>query len=787
MNVKQILFFLGLIGLGQNYVVAQQLNQSIRGTVIDRESEATLPGASVVITSTDPPRGVSTDLNGVFEITDVPIGRHSLKFSFIGYEDVILPQVLVGSAKEVILNISLSESFQQLEEVVISADNPKERANNDMATVSARSFSTDETSRFAASADDPARMALSFAGVSTTNDVSNEIVIRGNSPLGMLWRINGVEVPSPNHFTDEGASGGGISALSINMLDNSDFFTGAFPAEYGNATSGVFDVRLRNGNNKENEYAFQLGVLGTDISAEGPFKKGYAGSYLINYRYSTLTVLTEFGIIDTDGNDNVFQDLAYQFNMPTKNAGIFKVFGLVGKSSSIGIEDRDTVLANPADDFFDTEFKSNMGVMGLSHKYFFSNKTYLESIFSFSRQEIGFTEEKIDSVNLSKNLSYEDEFINDAARINLVLNHKVNSKHSYRLGLIGSELSYKLYGKGEDDDEVFRTFLADNGSTIQGQAYAQWKFRMTEKWTLNSGLHALYFALNENSSIEPRLGISYQHNSMNRFSFGFGLHSRTAPLSLYNANTIDEFGIEGKENRDVKLSKAFHYVVGYDRQLSENVRLKIEAYYQSLVQVPVVDDPNTSYSGVNAVNGYNTRILSSEGTADNVGLELTLERFFRNNYYYLLTVSLFDSKYQMPDGREFDTRFNTNHILSALTGKEYVVGKSGKNRLAWNLKFLWAGGNRYKPIDLQQSQLEDKTVRIESEGYSASAPDYYRLDAGFEYRINKERVAHIISLSVQNVTNRLNVFNQYYDSDKNRVETEYQFGIIPILKYRFEF
>ena len=277
---------------------SQNLTQTIRGIVTDNESEYTLPGASVVIISLEPIIGVSTDVNGKFEFNNIPVGRHTLQISFMGYETVTVPNVLVGSAKELILKVGLTESLVKLEEVVVSGSNKKEDANNEMSTVSARSFSVEETSRYAASVDDPARMAQAFAGVSTTDDVSNEIIVRGNSPRGLLWRLNGIEIPSPNHFTDVGASGGGISVLSNNMMDNSDFFTAAFPAEYGNALSGVFDINLRKGNQHKAERAFQLGLLGTDVSVEGPLRGENKGSYLINYRYSTLSMLTAIGVLD---------------------------------------------------------------------------------------------------------------------------------------------------------------------------------------------------------------------------------------------------------------------------------------------------------------------------------------------------------------------------------------------------------------------------------------------------------------------------------------------------------
>src|SRR5688572_14992138 len=276
--------------------VAQSLTQTIRGKVIDRESQAPLIGVSVAIVTSDPVKGSMTDTEGNFKIEKVPVGRHTLKINYIGYQEQVMPEMLLGSGKELILNIGLSEDIRQMQEVVIKAQQEKGRPQNEMATLSARSISVEETKRYAASLNDPARAALSYAGVGATDDMSNEIVVRGNSPKGVLWRIDGIEVPNPNHFGQEGASGGPISMLSVNMLDNSDFYTGAFPAEYGNALSGIFDMKLRKGNNEKREYAFQAGVLGVDFAAEGPFKKGYKGSYLANYRYSTLAILNSVGL-----------------------------------------------------------------------------------------------------------------------------------------------------------------------------------------------------------------------------------------------------------------------------------------------------------------------------------------------------------------------------------------------------------------------------------------------------------------------------------------------------------
>ena len=326
-SLQRICVFLLLWSWLPLATTAQTLTQTVRGKIIDQEAQSPLLGANVVVLGTDPLLGSSTEADGSFRIERVPVGRHTLKISCIGYEDAQIPELIVGSGKEVVLTIRLTESLTQMEEIVVTAESEKGKPNNELAFISARSFTVEETKRYAASINDPARMALSFAGVASTDDGSNNIVIRGNSPRGVLWRLEGIEVPNPNHFGEEGASGGGVSMLSVNTLDNSDFYTGAFPAEYGNAASGVFDIKLRKGNSEQKEYALQAGLLGVDFAAEGPFSQNAKASYLVNYRYSTLGILGALGIeVVGDAIPN-FQDLTFKVHVPTQRAGVLLSLG----------------------------------------------------------------------------------------------------------------------------------------------------------------------------------------------------------------------------------------------------------------------------------------------------------------------------------------------------------------------------------------------------------------------------------------------------------------------------
>jgi len=770
-----------------NAILSQTFTQTIRGTVSDQDSEFTLPGATVVLLSVDPVKGVSANQEGYFELGNVPVGRHKLKISYVGYEDVFLPNVLVGSAKEVILKISLTEAYTELKEVVVEGGAEKGKVTNEMATVSSQSFSMEEVNRYAASIDDPARVAQSFAGVSTTDDISNEIIVRGNSPRGLLWRVNGIEVPSPNHFTDVGASGGGVSMLSNNMITSADFLTSAFPAEYGNATSGVFDINLRKGNQHKAERAFQLGVLGTDLAIEGPFRGVNRGSYLINYRYSTLALLENAGILNT-GDNNIFQDLSFNFFLPTQNLGNFSLFGIGGLSTSKGFAPKDTADWENSGDGFDDRFNSDMGIIGLDHKYFLNEDTYVKTVISYSDQRIGFQEDSISKNDLSSTFLYEEEMKNSAFRLSCLVNRKFGVKNTIRVGAIGSRKFFDLSSKGKDEEsKEIKTFLANSGNTDVYQVYSQWKFRFHKDWTLNTGLHALFFQLNEELSVEPRIGLEWNFKEGQRLTFGAGLHSRIEDLSIYFANQELEDGAMFQPNRNLKLTKSIHYVMGYHISLAENTFLKTEFYYQSLFNVPVLNEAGSTVSAVNLNAGFVTEDFVNKGTAYNLGTEVTLERHLANSYYYLFTASIFDSKYNSLDGSTYNTRFNANYRFTLLGGKEFLMGKTQKNLLGLNFRAIWSGGNRYTPINLSASRQTGETEVFENRSFENQVSDYWRVDLTASYRVNKAKVAHIISLQVQNVTNRENVFGYYYDNNTQQVEKSFQFGLLPVLKYRIEF
>ncbi|MCW5907246.1 MAG: TonB-dependent receptor [Chitinophagales bacterium] len=780
--MRAIIFILLLLPV---FATAQQFTSTIKGKVTDKESKQPLWGVNIIVLNTNPPLGATTDETGNFKMENVSVGRHTLRFTYVGYADATISEVLLTSGKETFLNVEMQEQVKNMQEVVITNHRDKSRANNDFATVSVRSFSAEEMNRYAGTLNDPARMAQSFAGVMTSNDENNQIVVRGNSPRGLLWRMEGVEIPNPNHFAgSEGSTGGGVSILSSNMLTNTDFLSGAFPAEFGNALSGVFDLNLRKGNTEKWEFAAQAGILGLEAALEGPFSRKYKGSYLINYRYSTLDILSLMGIKIGGNVLPKYQDLAFNFSFPSKKVGTFTLFGIGGLSSLGENAKRDTAAWETFSDKSEYRQKQMVGVVGATYLLLLKdNRTYIKSVVSYS-----YTNNSSGNDTLSNDFSpfslSNEKFIYQTLRANVTLNSKLNSRNTIRSGFTYSNIRYKLYNEQFSFLQNKTQMLVNNtGYTSLYQAYIQWKHRFTETFQLNSGVHFTFSSINNKFYIEPRLGAEWRAAENHTLTLGTGIHSRIDAMSTY----VSYENMNKLPNKKLDFSRAFHVVGGYNFGFLRDFRLKTEVYFQYLFAVPVGTDSNRTFSIVNYDDGFVNMPLKSEGTGYNYGLELTLEKFFSKNYFFMLTTSLFNSKYKAADGAWRNTAYNVNYVLNALGGKEFVVGKKKNNIIGINTKLIWRGGQRYTPVDLEKSIAANETVYDNTNAYNKKLPDYFRMDFGLSFRRNKKKYSWVFSFDAQNIINRQNVARYVYSPDKQAVVVKRNIGIVPVLSWKVMF
>lgn len=765
---------------------AQNNKQNIRGIVLDKLSQTPIIGATIIVQNST--KQTQTDNSGNYLLTDMAPDRYEIKVSFSGYKEVIIPNVIVTSGKEVILDITMEDEFNKLNEVVVKTSN-KAGTINKLTSVSARTFSMEEVNRFAGGRSDVARLAANFAGVSTPDDSRNDIVIRGNSPVGVLWRIDGMNVTNPNHFASVGTTGGAVSALNTNLLKNSDFFTSAFPAEYGNANSGVFDIGFRNGNSKKRETTVQLVVItGLEATTEGPINKEKGSSYLVGYRYSLAGVAQAAGVDIGTTATPTYQDLTFKLNGSTTKFGKFSLFGSLA-SSTINIDggNSNTLYGNGNQ----VDFASKIGILGLNHFKQINSKSYMSSTIG-----LNYTNNTINSYDFDRTTSTSfTKEISDVGKtgynFSTTYNLKINSKVFFKAGiqdeLMGLDLFYKTK---QNSNDAWKQVWDTNSYTNLAQAFVHSKFNLSDQLTLNAGLHSQKFFLNNSFSIEPRLGLKYAINSQSSFNLGYGLHSQMQPINVYFLQTQNQDGSYSYNNKNLDFTKSQHFVLGYDLQPFKDWRLKTEIYYQQLSNVPV-NTFSSSYSMLNTGSSFKTELednLTNSGTGKNYGAEVTIEKFFSNGYYGLFTSSLYSSKYKGSDGIERNTAFNGKYVFNILGGKEWKVGSENRNKFATDIKFTNAGGRAYTPIDLTASQSLNREV-VSSDAYSANYTNYFRLDVKGTYTINSKnkQLSQSFSLDLQNVSNHKNMFSQSYDNQRQNVSTTYQLGFFPNFIYKLQF
>lgn len=763
--------------------------QKIKGIVVDEQSGNTLEGVTVSIDNIN--LNTISDNKGSFTLENVPIGRQDIKASMSGYEEAYVANIEVTSSKEVIIEIKLKERVQKMEELVLKTGKSKTKALNEAAVVSARQLSVDEAFKYAGTRNDPSRMAQNFAGVSGTNDGRNDIIIRGNSPAGVLWRMDGIDIPNPNHFSTLGSTGGPVSILNINTLRNSDFITSAFPSQYGNAIAGVFDLRLRNGNADKTEFTGQMGFNGFEFAAEGPLNKSSGSSYLIDYRYSMVAALQKLGLkFGTGSATPYYQDLTFKVNLPTKKAGTFSIFGLGGESHIHFLPEsqgNDNLYSSNDGTERDRNFKSLTGVVGIGHSYFYNNNTSAKTTFAVSGFSSKYDEEIVEENKANKPAFYRK---NDQVKYSLshTFNKKFNSKNQFTAGVVADINSLKLYQDYiKDGDSVLSNLLNVNETAVLLKGFASIAHRFTDKLSTNFGVYVQDFTVNNSISVEPRWNIKYQVKQNQSVSFGAGLHSQAQPLEVYFYQSRDLNGNVLLTNKELDFVKSVHSVLAYDINVTRYFRLKTELYSQYIYNAAVERTPS-SFSMLNAGSDFgfpDKTNLVNEGKGYNYGLEITAERFLNKGFYYLATVSLFQSKYKGSDNVWRNTAFNSNYVTNLLAGKEWKLNT--KTTFGIDTKLTVTGGQRYKPFDVQASKQEGYIIYKENEAYSLQNDTYLRWDLKFSYTRNLKKVTQKWYIDLQNLTNRDNIYIRTLNP-KTGVESQInQMGLFPNINYQITF
>ncbi|NND34870.1 MAG: TonB-dependent receptor [Saprospiraceae bacterium] len=755
---------------------AQVGGLSYGGKIIDLDTEEPLAGVTVLLSKDDLQFEAVSDIDGQFLFKDIPAGFYQLYFESLGYQPkrVVEIELNTGIPRSQVFKLTPSEEI--LDEIVVKAES---RSRSIEAVNSISTLTVEETFRFPGTFYDPARLATHYAGVISENDQANNLVIRGNSPNGLGWYLQGVEIVNPNHTSNAGTlndrssqSGGGVNILSAQMLDNSTFLTGAFPASYGNAISGIFDMQLREGAKDRSHFTGQIGLLGIDAAIEGPISPAKTGTYLVNYRYSTLGLLSSLGV-DLGDEEINFQDLSFHLNW-SLGKGSLSFFGLGGFSENIFRAPLDPLEREDFKDLQNISFKGRMGALGLQ----FLNQKW-EHTIAYS----GYNQHRFSELVNNSTMGIFDPFENDEVteqRIGVHSRKKLRlndgtAEMGIRANIIDYQVTNAQYLIGQDLSNTKAGFLL--------QTYFDARKSITPRLVLHGGMHFSTFTLNEALTIEPRVAFEFRQNEEIKWGFSYGLHSR---MPSPNAFLISEQ--PGVGNTDLKFIRSHHLVLSNTINLSSSSKLVSEVYYQSLFNLPVAPGSSRSLATINAIDYIGAENLVSQGTGLNTGLEITFQQYFSSSTYFLLNGAIYDSKYRGADGIKRNTRYNGRYGFNLTGGKEIKWEKNNKLKVVgFNLRSTFFGGFWSGPIDVEESQRLLRTIYDEPAAFSEQLPDLFRMDFRVYYKRIKEKYTSILGLDILNATDQENASFTYYDPYTKTVMIKNQLGIIPNLSYRIEF
>lgn len=777
------LFLLFVITNWKSYSQEGMPFQKIKGEIRNSNNQQAVIGASILLFNKDFKKGTRSNSKGSFKFDSVPVGRYSFKVSFVGFETQ-LQNIVLTSGKELILNIDLNESYVLANTVEVTASKDNFLPINEANIVSTSQFTLDDVERFAGSRGDPARMAQNFAGVLGVSNLRNDIIIRGGSPTELLWRLDGLDLPNPNHFGTQGATGGPVGQINSVLLNNSDFITGAFPSEYGDKMSGVFDLKTRNGNEDKYEYIAQLSYNGAELGVEGPLKFT-KGSFIANYRYSFLDLFKVMGMDLGIVGVPRYQDGMIKLHLVPNEKNQINITALYGKDNIFMQRDN---LSDVVTGDWNLKSGNNNFSVGLTWQYLFSENLYGKLLIGavYDKYNTNIDSITCDEIAIHKVISLDKWFTQNS--MEGYTNFKYNlfytpyKNHWITLGVEGKykfyELNEKRYSFGWGDYTNWD--LDKTGNTLQTLSFINWNWKISPEFTSNIGLHSQYLQISNRYTIEPRFGLSWNFIEGQFLNLAFGIHRQSLPLLLYYSSN---------DNNTLDFMESKHIVLGYSNQLTDNMIFKAETYFKDISKVPVSKGVSDYWSFLNIGTNFGSlggkENLISNGTGRCYGAELSLIKHFSDGYYITSTASYARQEYKGSDGIRRYGGFDNIYIINILVGYEWKI--SDIFTMEFSGKYTMAGGAPFTPIDTITSRANNQTYYLTSQPFSIRKPDYKRFDLKIDFRTNFQKVSIIGYVSIENVFNTNNVLEYQWSNSKKKIESVYQLGFFPLGGVRFEF
>lgn len=750
--------------------------------VISEREGSPIDFASVQLTGTQQNYYGLTDSTGIFRFKDVAPGSYQVEVHHLSFANMV-PEVLQVEANEqVIKKYTLSTSSTELGTIEITSNLGNENVRSKFSTVSANHITAAQIENSPGSFKDPARAAMSGAGVAATgSEEKNELIIRGNSSRGMAWYVEGIPVPSPNHFSDEGASNGAVNMISSNNISGADLYTGAFPAEFGNATAGVFSLDMRHGNLAKHKYGFEIGLIGLSARAEGPIKK-QRSSYIFNYRYSTFALVEKMGIDIKGLQTPKYQDVNFKFYFKLNDKTTFEIFGVNGGSNFGKEQFADVNGVRTKVKTYDEGYALYMNGFTLRHQI--NDRLSVNTTMAYVGNII-----KRDAERLSDSLSI---FENDghqriryhSAKSHTYLSYQKGTK-TLQTGIYATHTSFGIDLSDEYRNQKPTERLRNNDNTYELAHYIAGKTMLGSRFLLTGGIYSMYHYLTRKFVAEPRIGAKFIINEHSEISYSAGLHSRFESPITY-LGEVQRQGIPSQPNRFLKPMRALHNVFGYTLRVKQHTYFHVEVYHQYLFDIPVKANNKSGFSSISRNKSFIKGAMNNDGIAWNYGIEFSLQQYLPKQFFVNTNLSVFDSKYVGSNGKVYNTPYNNNVVSNLMFGKKFEIGRLKRNSIVTGFRVAMGGGIRYSEIDIAASIAEGEAVETEDGWFSKKGPMFYRIDFGFMYKIDREKIDINIKLDIQNLTDQQRISGYEYDRKYGLIQDE-QGQLLPSLFLEFLF
>jgi len=741
-------------------VLAQEATGTIKGVVLDQHTLQPVPGANVALLGT--PLGAIAGDQGQFTINQAPMGVQRLRVSMIGYSERVRPDVIVQARRITSLTVHLEETPLQMAETTVSADffsAAEEKA------VSAVNLNYEEIRRSPGSAQDLSRLLQALPSVNMNNDQRNDLIVRGGSPAENLVLIDEIEIPNINHFPTQGASGGPIGLLNVELISEADFSAGGFSAAYGDRLSSVMSIKLREGNRDEFDGQADLGMAGAGFVLEGPLG-GSNASWLLGARRSYLDL-----IVDAIGTGAVpkYSDLQGKLSWDLGPDHKLWVLGL-GGFDHIAAEPEDS---DENDDRFSADY--DQYALGAAWRWLWSARGY--AIVSLAQTYARFGVEEYEG--WTPLLLYT----NDSQERTLVLRHQGTYHwrpgHTLIWGLGFKGLFSDLGFYAAADTNRLNTYtpefrLQQEVRTTKASAFLSSEHLLLRRLRATLGLRYDYLAYNEEHDLAPRLNLSWEMDAATSINTSWGLYYQALPLSLL---------AQDRGNRRLENLRATHYVLGLNRRLTPSTRLTLEAYLKDYAELPSDPDDPTA-SAIDAFAGFGSPLpgaLVGGGEARSRGAELLIQKKLAQSLYGTFGYSYSISRYTDLLGEERNRDFDNRHLLSAIVGY--------RPSPTWEFSGRWsfAGGRPYTPFDQELSTATGKGIVQRELLNRRRYPSYHRLDLQLDYRRHFRRCNLVTFFSLLNAYNRANIYTYYWDKSENAQDRIDQWRFLPVGGFELEF